>query len=251
MSYAIVNWDDLYENASTRKLKKLAWVPIPNGADSLGFLRMREEPDFSELYTCWILVLATASRCSSRGVLASSQGKAYTAADLELKWRVPAGNFQRCLDFCLQLGWVEDTSGESATTSGESATVLAGPAKPVAAKERRKGMNEGKDAPTSRLPTPKNLDTSDFRRAWGDWVQHRKEIKHPLTKTQATKQLEMLSGIGVDRAITALTYTIEKGWQGIREPEGKEAARIIGNKSAYSPDADMASLRKRGASFDR
>jgi hypothetical protein len=68
-------------------------------------------------------------------------------------------------------------------------------------------------------PIPSTLDTPRFRAAWGDWKAHRLEIKKPLKPTQSVKQLAKLESIGELRAIAMIEHTIEKGWQGLREPD--------------------------------
>jgi hypothetical protein len=58
----------------------------------------------------------------------------------------------------------------------------------------------------------------DFHPVWIRWIAHRKEIKKPLTKTQAESQLAKFAEWGFDRAKAAIEHTILKGWQGIQEP---------------------------------
>ena len=70
---------------------------------------------------------------------------------------------------------------------------------------------------------------AQFREAWASWLNHRKEIKKPITPTSAERQLARCEKIGADRAITMIEYTIEKGWQGLREPDNHGA-----NKSQLS-----------------
>lgn len=69
-------------------------------------------------------------------------------------------------------------------------------------------------------PIPESLNTPRFRAAWTDWKAHRLEIKHPLRPTQSAKQLSKLASIGELRAVAMIEHTIEKGWQGLREPDG-------------------------------
>jgi hypothetical protein len=275
----VKDWGELYENAATRKLKRLSWFPVPNSADSLGFLRMREEADFATLYTGWILILATASRCADRGVLASSDGRAYTAEDLALKWRFPAENFQRTIAFCLSLGWLiqegvedladpvgcssrgadvlhdapapagsADTSGESPTTSGESPTGSGRRPQRKEGKEvKKEGREEGPRDQPNRLTIPPGLDSPDFRRSWGEWVQHRKELRKPLTKTSAAQQLKMLGELGPEGAIMTIVHTIEKGWIGLREPEERDQKRIKANMATNAPDRALEALEREQA----
>jgi len=84
----------------------------------------------------------------------------------------------------------------------------------------------------------KQLASEEFLKTFEKWTKHRKEIKKPLTPTQAEAQLKKMDKMGIERAIAMMEHTIEKGWQGLREPESsgrnsdpdaktRERARII------------------------
>ncbi len=63
------------------------------------------------------------------------------------------------------------------------------------------------------------LGSQSFCEAWELWLVHRRELKKPVTKTQALKQLAELAEIGPVKAVTMIDHTIARGWQGLREPE--------------------------------
>lgn len=67
------------------------------------------------------------------------------------------------------------------------------------------------------------LNTQEFRGAWRDWVQYRKEIRKPLTKTTIQRQVRRLEKWGHDKAIAAIDNSITNGWQGLFEPIGQGA----------------------------
>jgi hypothetical protein len=83
--------------------------------------------------------------------------------------------------------------------------------KPVKARKPRKEQS-------GDLPIPSELG-DEFQPYWERWVQHRKEIKKPLAKTQAESQIKQLTEWGFERAKAAIEHTIRMGWQGLREPE--------------------------------
>jgi hypothetical protein len=87
------------------------------------------------------------------------------------------------------------------------------------AKGKKRSSSEEIDA----IPLPAVLDVPGFRAAWEDWKRHRAEIKDPLTPTSVGRQLKKLAAMGVARAIVCVEHTIEKGWKGLREPDGKES----------------------------
>ncbi len=74
-----------------------------------------------------------------------------------------------------------------------------------------------------RVEIPPGLDSESFRSAWSDWCAHRTEIRKPITPTSSRQQLAQLATWGQRRAIAAISHTITKGWQGIREPEGSHS----------------------------
>lgn len=82
---------------------------------------------------------------------------------------------------------------------------------------REEGKKKGGFDP-SKADIPSVLQTSAFANAWQDWCRHRDEKKKPLTPTSVSRQLKSLSKIGPDRAIAKIDYTIEMGWEGLRDP---------------------------------
>jgi hypothetical protein len=93
--------------------------------------------------------------------------------------------------------------------------------------------------PTGVTVIPLLLSTDEFAVAWRDWLQHRKEIKHPIAAGSQTErgQLKQLEEWGVERAIAAIRFTIFKGWQGLKEPderESRESAGVIGKRSSMA-----------------
>lgn len=68
------------------------------------------------------------------------------------------------------------------------------------------------------MKLPEKLDTPVFQEIWQDWTGHRKEIRHPLKPTTIKYQMRKLVTMGHERAIAAITHSIEQGYQGIFEP---------------------------------
>jgi len=84
--------------------------------------------DGPEVFAAWILLVQLASRCTTRGVLASSDGRAYEIADISVKTRAPERIFEKAIPLLVGAGWIttdspisagqDDPSGESADASG-------------------------------------------------------------------------------------------------------------------------------------
>jgi len=88
--------------------------------------------------------------------------------------------------------------------------------------ERKEERKKGRKKETPLPVFPEALNSNGFRDVWIQWAKHRVEIKHPLTPTQIAAQLKKFAKWGETRAIAAIEHTIEKGWQGIREPDENE-----------------------------
>lgn len=62
---------------------------------------------------------------------------------------------------------------------------------------------------------PSALDTPAFREAWGEYLQHRRERKSPLSSVAEAKCLARLEKLGVDDAVEQLDLTTMNGWLGV------------------------------------
>jgi hypothetical protein len=61
------------------------------------------------------------------------------------------------------------------------------------------------------------MDTPDFREAWGEFLQHRRQQKKRFTQIAAKRQLKTLCEWGPTRAIAAIHHSVGNGWMGIFE----------------------------------
>jgi hypothetical protein len=59
-----------------------------------------------------------------------------------------------------------------------------------------------------------------FRKTWGEFVEHRNQIKKPLTQLATSKLLAKLERWGEGTAVQSLDEAVENGWQGVFEPKG-------------------------------
>ncbi len=75
---------------------------------------------------------------------------------------------------------------------------------------------------------PPELSTDEtFIDAWTQFVEHRHEIRKPMTPLSAKQQLRQLEAWGPSRAIAAIEHTIARGWQGIQEPEHRRNGKTV------------------------
>ena len=72
-----------------------------------------------------------------------------------------------------------------------------------------------------------DLDCDEFRSAWADYEQHRRDLKiKPLKAKSIESQIKEMSSWGKETAIAAIRTSIRNGWQGIFFP-GKESKQPI------------------------
>lgn len=84
---------------------------------------------------------------------------------------------------------------------------------------RRNKTGAAKESrPASSIAFPPCLETPQFKAAWLEWEQHRKELRKKLTPTSIRRQIEVLAEMGPQRAIAAIRHSISQGWTGIFEP---------------------------------
>jgi hypothetical protein len=89
-----------------------------------------------------------------------------------------------------------------------------------------------------------------FRHAWGEWVQHRKEKRSPLTPLAASKQLKDLAALSEDDAMDCVCKSIKNGWTGLFADnygsKGKPSVRpsnVIPVRKSAGFDEEMAEFR--------
>ncbi|MDF3059337.1 MAG: hypothetical protein K0R17_3552 [Rariglobus sp.] len=77
---------------------------------------------------------------------------------------------------------------------------------------------------TSELPLvpsfPAVLETPEFKTAWADWIEYRRERRLPAYKPKSqVAQLTELAGWGHDAAIYSIRESIRQQWQGLFPPK--------------------------------
>lgn len=123
-TYRIKHWETHFENAESRKYKKIHWVPVPNQHDGKGYRRVISSPQGAEIFAAWILLLQVASRVKNRGLLVDDDGP-ISSADLSFKTGLPECVFLNAFNVLSskEIGWLEvvspGESGKSPETPGE------------------------------------------------------------------------------------------------------------------------------------
>jgi hypothetical protein len=243
--YCIRDWDSIYENHESRKRKHLEWIPVKNKHDGLGFRRMVKQKNRCELFSAFILLVQLASKTPVRGQLSedSAGNLPLSADDAADKTGFPADIFEKAFSFFSgpenSKSWIIAKNGQSADIPADRADVsAASAASPGLNRIEGKGIEENRREEKATPIFPENLTGDEFLKAWGKWIIHRQEIKKKLTPSQIEEQLKWLSGIGVDRAIKCILFTVKMGWQGLREEEVKNTSGSrFGPLPQFTPEA--------------
>ena len=126
--YRVKDWEALYENAQSKKVKNISWVPMRNTHDGKGYRRVAAHPDACEIMTAFVLILQVASRCATRGLLASSSGVPLDSEDLAFKTGFPQAIFDKAFEVltATKIGWLEVVKGKHASSTLPAASSTAG-----------------------------------------------------------------------------------------------------------------------------
>jgi len=109
--------------------------------------------------------------------------------------------------------------------SGSSDGNSTSPVMETSLKENRK-TSKKKSNSNLNIVFPDSLKSPEFETAWNEYVEHRRQLRKPLTPLAAQKQLAKLAAIGMARAIAAINHSIANGWSGIFEERQQLPANI-------------------------
>ncbi len=112
-------------------------------------------------------------------------------------------------------------------------------------KEQEKNNKKRKKrAPDVEIP--ESLRSERFAAIWGDWLEHRSELKKakPLTAVAIRRALLKLEGWGEPRAVRALEHSLANGWSGIYEPDSNEPSGPPPPKNDPKLAAELERSRK-------
>ena len=108
----------------------------------------------------------------------------------------------------------------------------------------RTSKNIQKGASLPELVLPDNLNNEEFRLAWSEWVEFRREIKKKLTPSTVSKQLKELATWGSAKSIQAINRSIRNGWQGLFESSQRPGKAVGSNEAEQAWQTLKDVLRK-------
>ena len=132
MALRIRDWDRLFENSTSRKLKRLDWVAIPNKTDGEGYMELVDHPDGAAHLGAWYAIVECASKQKIRGNLPGiSQDVGGICRAVSRISQLPADVFLDVVPRLLKIGWLEEYNEqqnqvvtESPTSSVENPSML-------------------------------------------------------------------------------------------------------------------------------
>lgn len=160
--YRIKDWDTLFENSESRKLKHARYVCVPNKQDGKGMRRLEQHPRKVELFCAWNLILQMASKCPTRGILVDGDGP-MTPADLALKTTYPESIFTLAYEFFStggKLAWLEPIGGKSSMVPGDAGKP---PEIPGDSPDGSRNPQDGESEPEKQYPGDFPGISRDFR----------------------------------------------------------------------------------------
>jgi DNA replication protein DnaD len=116
----------------------------------------------------------------------------------------------------------------------------------------KRNQNEIKTKTNKQLKQLKQLETikssnelphksNAFKETWADWIQHRKEIKKPLTHTTIQRQFKELEDLTEKESIARIEQSIKNSWAGLFPTKENHSQK---NYASAKDDERQRNLRK-------
>jgi hypothetical protein len=107
------DWDGLYENNRSRRMKNTHWFPMPNDLSADSYVELLAHPEGTAHLGVWAGVLMVASRAKPRGSLVREGGRPHDSESLALVIRQPEPVVRAAIGRLLQIGLLEAEAGNS------------------------------------------------------------------------------------------------------------------------------------------
>jgi len=129
------------------------------------------------------------------------------------------------------------------TVTGQSRNCHPSPAPAPAPAPNKKRKAGSKKSKSPVFEIPETLRNAAFVEVFNDFIEHRKQIKSPLTQLAGDRLVAKLAKHAPDAALEAINASIENGWKGVfpgdtaRNGNKKMTQRQARNQGAISPRA--------------
>lgn len=106
--YRVCRWDEEYENAQSRPLRFLRWLPAPIRIGTSDYAELLDHKDGLAFYGLWRSLTELAAQCQPRGSLLKEGGYPHTQKSIALTLRCSIEILQESIKMFLHLGWLEE-----------------------------------------------------------------------------------------------------------------------------------------------
>lgn len=178
--WRIAKWTETFETSDSRNYKSLPWVSTPTTLCSNGYQSMVEHfgVDAPAAYGAWNALVAVASKCPTRGTLATSKGVPYSLERIIREAYMHPDClpvFKRLVEWASSedVGWIED-----ATQGGNDALATPQQSPREAATEPNLTDNQSeRSIDTARIFGGKEITADEWREAKPRLASTRKAIQ--------------------------------------------------------------------------
>lgn len=159
--YRIKNWNLLYENSSSRKIRYCSWVPLPIRHDELGYsILITGHKDGAAHYGVWISLVCLCSKQSGRwfdkdakkwkgsprqGILTDNGGNdgiPLGVNEIHLITRIPKSIINDALPRLVEIKWLEVIDNKQAPSQVDSETTSIERSRYITEQNRTKGTEQ-------------------------------------------------------------------------------------------------------------
>lgn len=107
--YRVRDWNENFENADTRKLKRMRYLLLPTDLDKDAYVELIDHQSGPAHFGVWVALLELAAQGKPRGDLARSNGEPHTIYTMARLTRIPERTIETALErLCSKsVGWLE------------------------------------------------------------------------------------------------------------------------------------------------
>jgi len=221
--YYITEWDDVYEKSQSKRAKTHHWVAMPCKHDGAGYRRITIQPNASDLFAAWCLIVQVGAKCKTRGLLADEDGVALDAEDLAIKTGFPVSIFESAFEFFSsgKLNWLKTDFTPSKPINAPTKTKKA---------PTKKAHSTVQDNTDNTTPT-KVVDLSSKHPEYSQLQEC-----EPLSKITIERYIALKHSFPKVRASQAVFLACLKATD--PETDIKSADGFLRSQFQYAPDAD-------------
>ncbi len=237
-AYRINEWEKTFEKSQSKRAKTHHWVAMPIKHDGGGFRRISIQPNATDLFAAWCLIVQVAAKCPERGVLTDDTGRPFDSEDLAIKTGFKTEIFDAAFEFFSnqKIGWL--TRSEVKNTPSKNQDSERAPSEGVPAPSITEKSASEKPHSTVQYKTNNTQQQQD---GGGGLLSKNPEYQKiidckPLAKITIERYAEIKHAFPKVNADQVVSTACLKA--GNPEEKIKSADGFIRTQFQYAPDAD-------------